>query len=141
MDNLIARVEAATGPSRELDAEIFIRVKHPTWRLQTGCEPFPDEVKPGRIQEPDGFAWREAPTYTASLDAAMTLVPNGEGRWPQVYYVGPNPNNQRQGHRWSIWLKGKAEPVKGHHKDSSALALCAAALRSIKETDRDYAGT
>jgi hypothetical protein len=71
---LAARVEAATGPDRELDAEIFRAVLWPDWLLQTNCDLFPDQVKPGRIQEPGGCGWRQAPAYTRSLDAAMTLT-------------------------------------------------------------------
>lgn len=91
-----------------------------------------------------GIAWASvnAGRFGRMIDAeayesaALTLVPEGEGRWPQVYYVGPNPNDQRYGHRWSVWEKGKIEPHKGHNKDSSALALAAAALRA-RENSHD----
>lgn len=75
MTDLATRIEQATGPDRELDAEIFIAVCWPDWRVQASCDNFPEEVRPGRIQEPNGCGWRNAPTYTASIDAAMTLAP------------------------------------------------------------------
>jgi hypothetical protein len=56
---------------------VYIATSFPTWRLQTDCEPFPDAVEVGRIQGGDSFSWRESPAFTASLDAAMTLVPEG----------------------------------------------------------------
>ena len=77
MTDLIARIESADGPDRELDAEIFIAACHPTWRIQTECKLFPEQVQTGRIQKPDGCGWRNAPAYTASIDAALTLAPEG----------------------------------------------------------------
>ena len=69
---LIERVEAATGPDREVDAEIacaMCRFRLPTHTAR------PDPIAPGRVRDCVG-GW-VAPTYTASLDAALTLVPSG----------------------------------------------------------------
>jgi hypothetical protein len=101
--DLAERCERATGPDRELDRAIRDAVYHPC--LNNGA------------------------TYTASLDAAMRLLPQGEGRWPQLEYIGPNPNNPSDGHRVKIWSKG-SKPVRGENPVSFALALCAAALRA-----------
>lgn len=49
---------------------------------QTNCDLFPDEVRPGRIQDPDRCGWRESPRFTASLDVAMTLP--SPSPWPSV---------------------------------------------------------
>ena len=54
-DTLIARLESADGPSRELDAMIQHRIAS-----GVGCG-----------------AAQDAPRYTASIDAALTLVPDG----------------------------------------------------------------
>lgn len=60
--DLIARLEAATGPSRELDEAISV------W-LHNAANPG------GRV-----VLWVAMPRpYTSSLDAAVTLVP--EGHW------------------------------------------------------------
>lgn len=119
---LAERCETATGPDRELDGAIYIAVLIPAERA-------------GRIDQNGGFVgwWpkdgpyvgaREVPAYTASLDAALTLVPEGwhwsadsrrfgyvRGRGPQD--GAPDPEG---------WARGTATP---------ALALCAAALRAL----------
>lgn len=69
---LVERLCAATGPSRELDAEIFIAVT-------------PGVKEAGRIDRLGGLVgwWPkdapyhsavEVPQYSSSLDAAMTLI-------------------------------------------------------------------
>jgi hypothetical protein len=82
-NDLIARLEAATGPDRELDAAIAQAVGF-VLRLpeqSEGPERLPD-VK--RWYHPDGHAvgWYEGSDqfpsyYTASIDAALTLMPEG----------------------------------------------------------------
>jgi hypothetical protein len=71
----------------------------------------------------------------ASLDAAMTLVPDFGNHWPQIVYKSVNPNNPaRQKHRVSLWqLLGAPTEIKGHAA-TSPLALCAAALRARATT-------
>ena len=125
MSNLITRLQAATGPDRELDAEIFL-LQWPGYRLQTDCEPFPDQVQPGRIQEIGGFAHRTAPTFTASIDAALTLVP--EGYWWNVGHVmGPQPDTQNL--FWAMChMKGEKWPYDRPIAATPALAICIAAL-------------
>jgi len=72
LEALAVRVEAASGPDRELDAAI-------AHSLGWGCV-IADPVVNGAM-----MCWRERyrqgpwmplPAYTASLDAAMTLVPD-----------------------------------------------------------------
>ena len=99
---LIARVEAATGPGRELDAEISKRAGHAVmyWDGEHTARPF-----------------------TASLDAAVSLVPSG--------------------HNWSLDMLcrdgNEARTFYGEHPNeidteatgaTPALALCAAALKA-----------
>lgn len=63
MDDLIAQLEAATGPDRELDAAIKELVGH-AWDYAADW----------------GMRGNEKPValpYTASIDAALTLVPEG----------------------------------------------------------------
>ena len=65
MKELIERLEDATGPDRELDAEIA--------RLVTGRGV---TVAPLSGPRYDGDG-EPVPAYTASLDAALTLMPRG----------------------------------------------------------------
>ena len=100
--DLIARVEAAQGPDRELDAEIHALGLTVDSRL----------VIPR--------------AYTASLDAAAALVPDG-GDWSRHRGV----NGQMTMQVWgpdAMWpgLSQAATP---------ALALCAAALRARMARD------
>ena len=117
---LAERCEAATGPDRELTAEIQVLLfEKPDYR-------FPDQVlnrKPsswneaaGRFRH-DGFGGsRPWPDYTASVDAALTLVPDGLRQFG-TDTVGP--------------FAALGWPVKHFARaKSEALALCAAALRA-----------
>ena len=63
MKTLIARLEAATGPDRGLDAEIGALIGDHDSRVYLARSGMPDQhfVSP--------------PLYTESIDAAMTLVP------------------------------------------------------------------
>ncbi len=77
LEALLARVLEGDKPDRELDAEIWIASERgasdlaaPPWRyLGGGC--WNDD------SEPYGHNKVYAPPYTASLEAALTLVPEG----------------------------------------------------------------
>lgn len=94
---LAARCEAATGADTILDNEISIATKT-SWA--------------------DGVHY--APRYTASLDAAMCLAPDG-------WYFGIFSN----GDAW-CWPDKTLDLLKGIQARAAtpALALCAAALRA-----------
>ena len=77
---LASRVEAATGADRELDAAIAVAVSDDVgaWVV----EPSPSSLfshQPGWFCTSDNRS-HKAPAYTASLDAAMSLVPS-EAYW------------------------------------------------------------
>lgn len=75
---LIQRLEQAGEGSRELDAEIaeIVGIKHRTHRSSTGHSKGREwlvDTESGGIE-----IWaRSPPAYTTSLDAALTLVPEG----------------------------------------------------------------
>lgn len=104
---LAARCEAATGPDRKLD--LFI--------AKAIC--FFDGSRASYSLNQNLF-----PKYTASLDAAMTLVPEG---WDWgIAHFGP------RGSEAQMWPRGDRtsdRKVIGSSDTSPALALCVAALR------------
>lgn len=135
---LADRCEAATGPDRELDFYIWAALNgvteitnpaegHPMTPGRGGrvegrdasgelrLYGFVDPGKTSRNWSPYGGDDRY-PAYTASLDAAMSLVPEG---W-----------------EWRVASTGEAECWCGDGSDinlraaTPALALCAAALRA-----------
>lgn len=67
MSDLITRLEAAEGPDRELDAEIFLQI-----------DPDATDNGDGTFDSPYFDQSHHHPRkYTASIDAALTLVPEG----------------------------------------------------------------
>ena len=78
MKDLIERLEKATGPDRELDAAIWLATTPGATRRQwsythtaTGMDCDVDETRDS------AGALITVPEYTASLDAALTLMPRG----------------------------------------------------------------
>jgi len=105
---LIAKLEAAEGPSRELDAEIDILALESGWREE-------------RYMTPD-----TTPHYTSSIDAALTLVPEGL-RW-RVSYVPVHQFASASVADGSI-LSPNTKEWEGKHT-TPASALCIAALKA-----------
>jgi hypothetical protein len=117
-DELLAlaeRVEALTGPDRGVDAEVgrYFAAQflgYAPWEPQTGCAKF-----------------------TASLDAAMSLVPDGYW-WNVGHVMGPQPDTQNM--FWAMChFRGAQWPYDRPIAATPALALTAAALRAIAETE------
>lgn len=108
MKELIERIEGAEGPSRELDAEIIKLVSR------------------GVL---DGEYWT-LPAYTASLDAAMTLVPEGWNVGIFLRHAWLRQNAQ-------VWHRGIEASTKHGNAATPALALAAAALKARTATAKD----
>ncbi len=134
---LAARVEALTGPCRETDAEIALAVgyaKRGAWFRAPDADPDIDVLGCG--------SWADAPAFTASLDAAMTLVP--EGWWVAGINFNPIDFRSERDSEWHAEIAGPItwaviehgtpeEPVydcHGGNASTPALALTAAALRA-----------
>jgi hypothetical protein len=121
--SLADRCEAGTGGGRELDAQIAVAVSDDAgaWVV----EPSPASLfshQPGWFSTSDNRS-HKAPSYTASLDAAMSLVPSGI-----VWNMG---NDVRC---WAhVWRdKNLYDGVPWDARASTpARALTAAALRAI----------
>lgn len=111
MKDLIKRIEAADGPDRELDVEI--------------CEAMGFTVvghyRRGSNEPIRGYSWVPVRYYTSSIDAAMTLVPEG---W--------NGSFDWIGDKCGATLNKTPFASNAVIGDASspALALCAAALRA-----------
>ncbi|CAB4188005.1 hypothetical protein UFOVP1169_41 [uncultured Caudovirales phage] len=103
---LIARCESAVGPDVGLDIQIF-RAVNPT--------------KPTHSESTGEYLGRP---YTASIDAALTLVPE---EW-RVEHIG----EQLSGGRWDVelhWREYSMEDCIQSEGSTAALALCIAALK------------
>jgi len=116
---IIARLEAATEGSRELDAQISS-----ARGIQCFVEFTDTELVHYILDRAVAQGKRELPRYTTSLDAALTLVPEGydlgaltrhEGKWLAATYSPKNP--------YLGWAS------RGQH-DNRVLALCIAALKA-----------
>lgn len=130
---LAERCEAATGSDRRLDAEIACAIRHRDLRpaepgnhakFQTPGYP----PRAGDIWTPSGFLM--APIYTASLDEALTLVPEGHAISLHIdadgsVFAGVALDN-------GVGCEG-ASPCGA----TPALSICAAALRARAATAGD----
>lgn len=107
---LAERCEKAEGPDRELDIAML-----PLVGLR-----FVDEGHPiGQVCYDRNNHGVPMPRFTASLDAAMTLVPEG------CKVVIEIASYQR-----AAWVYREGESVRSAFAQTAPLALCAAALRS-----------
>jgi hypothetical protein len=122
---LAERIEALEGPCREMDAEIFKAVGAPLPKAAFGMDielqPDPNSAS-GFVMPVGELQVRyECPQYTASLDAAMTLVPEG---WN--WLVGTDAG---VGFQSALLRHGEEAPIEAIAA-TPALALCAAAIRA-----------
>jgi hypothetical protein len=132
---LASRCEQATGPDRELDAAIALEacgfyIAAPRYEGDPVAYGYTD--KDGIRVEPGHGGMQLVPNFTASLDAAMSLVPEGAGINLERFWV-------REGPRWSCILSQgltRAGDAYIQQAASGALVLTAAALRSHAELAR-----
>jgi hypothetical protein len=129
---LAEKVEGLDGPDRELDFDICKAVRsYPSdWRTR---------LRGASLEY--YLAWSDcALRYTASIDAALTLVPPG-AHWG----MGHDANGPLAGWAWvrakvaDGWQEFHSPPRMGFERAgpfaaTPALALCAAALRARAET-------
>jgi hypothetical protein len=76
MQDIIDKLKSATGPSRHIDADIAVSVDAAYYAVSDS----PGNHQNGHVVEvKDGKQFRMtiAPYYTASLDAAVKLIPDG----------------------------------------------------------------
>ena len=117
MSDLIERLIQATEGSRELDEAIAI---YTGWFYRAHWA-----VKEKWIR-PNGWKCRKPYTFTTSLDAALTLVP--EGRWLHLeQFAGATGSGKSAWH--ARLYDAKATEVYGMGF-TPALALCIASLKA-----------
>lgn len=120
LEALAARVEAATGPDRELDAAV-VRAIHPGAVIEPYCAGDDEPVVFHAAPLVNNKA--ELPAYTASIDDAMTVVPEG---WHVSY-----ASEDRHSRSWGWTLRGGYGVERTGRAATPALALLAAALCAI----------
>lgn len=125
LEELACRVEGLNGPSREVDAEIAKALD------------LPHGQKGGWYANDSGDHWvvmECAGRFTASLDAAMTLIPEGERRWSMDRHLNGDPLFGEYQARIALDLAADdPEELSGQgigDGATPALALTAAALRA-----------
>lgn len=115
--------EKATGPDRELDAAIALKlgiVRERDGSLFYGHRDHSVLVLERDYYDHEGNA-PELLHYTASIDAAMTLIPDG------AFWAITMLGEERGGFHACCQLDG---PMVWHEAATPALAICAAALRA-----------
>lgn len=141
LEALLARVESATGPDRDLDAALFVALNKPEqqeddlryYRLPHVSMDHMDMCAPGTywLKQRSGASLHTSPTYTASLDAASALVervmPGSD--WAAHSHTLNTPPHK---HAWGAVRELPNGPVSGVLHESNgytpALALLAALL-------------
>ena len=117
MNDIISRLEAATGPSRELDAEIALA--NGWTRVRVGSEPCWREPRP----HGGGEFHPQPPRYTESFDAAHSLL----GERPAVLKF-KNANGKAEARIGA--LPGEGFMIKGGEHSTPAISLVIAILRA-----------
>ncbi len=128
LSSLIERLEKATGPSRELDGEILLAIGHDQAKFLRWVGMQPKGDKSATLQK---FALRFAPSFTSSLDSAMTLVM--EGYSFELTYSAAGEGAMRRARLWD-WRRGPKmfDPTNEWEAVAKTLplALIIAALKS-----------
>jgi len=142
LDEIIERLEKATGPDAKLDVEIWAALYAPSAFILRSpfngewCA-FEDDNPKGHLVETRGKPKMRTP-YTSSIDAALTLVPEGYAV-ERITYWPKQPSSAdiietRLGHDGQYYHGGSAiEGAWGSWRADGAtpaLALCIAALKA-----------
>lgn len=136
MRELIERLEKAAGPDRELDAEIAAHLQivpefdRSIIRQDVTLRFVPNDGGIGRVRvycsaSPLPLHGRAVPSYTSSLDSALSLVPEG------CFWSCGGPDNTliTRPKPWAEIWQGKASEWKGEGA-TPAIALVIAALKA-----------
>ena len=130
LEALLARVLESTGPDRELDAEIALAfgiVAQRGGNCFYGHKHYSVMVLDRDYYDHDGNA-PELPNYTASLDAALTLVPEGWS-WHAALRTYLTPFRGTG----SVWQEGQQYALFNADAATPARALIAACIKARME--------
>ena len=123
-DALIAALGKATGPDRELDAEIFRAIGAPVpfqWLGKVAALSYDEKQKCWCAPIGDMQLRFEHPHYTASIDAAMGLIPSNRFLFLEQRKDG-----------WTAMLTHNGSTMLNKTKGQSApCCISAAALKAI----------
>ena len=127
-EELIARLEAATGPDDALD----LALAEYAWDNRI---PMPPPYYDGGPINYDPRLWLERHDWrpTASIDAALTLFPSGKGHDPWWMLKAAWRGKAKA----EVWVDGKGKPFRGEAA-TPALAICIASLRA--QANREWEG-
>ena len=150
LSDLISRVEKASGPDGDLEAEIWLactpgatRDKWSYIHKATGRECTVDETRDAT------YRLIIVPEYTTSIDAALTLLPEGYAVtdlmiWPDepssATVVGTTRRPFGKDHRVS-WVHGAGDGTWRGNGATAPLALLAAILRARQGAQSGQAQT
>lgn len=139
-DELIARLEKATGPDRELDEAILLVVDRNKFEwCHRKFEEILARAEANGLTNRRDACWRDAfsacPAYTRSLDAALTLVPDAKDGWFEIIRRhAPNSPMSSFGvtgmyqAEVGFWKVGKPHWARHGYP---AIALCTAAFKAL----------
>lgn len=119
--SLIERLEALESPCRECDLELWWEVKA---NRGSPKKPMPKDYREANLRMDD------APLYTSSLDAAMSLVPEGYGwrLWvPSSTSLSPMVV--------TMWGNGQKYAPNESTAATPAIALCIASLKAQESSN------
>lgn len=134
MDDLIKRLEAASGPDCELDAAIALTKGWVAPRIIVSGTSVSSN---GFWKNPNGQECLYPTRYTASIDAALTLVPPAE-KWPDGHADFTLDFQSGQCVcDFTCWVRGSEDNSMGSplyvRAPTPALAICIAALKARGE--------
>lgn len=145
MNDLISRLTKATRPDREIDAaiaavtrildefdpSIFLKTEPLIYRADEGRAGYV-RVYWGKVDERHYQVSRMTRLFTASIDSALTLVPEGY-RWLARNHNG-KPNHDGEGRNATAFANVYNDDENVMHdcfvRSTPAIALCIAALKA-----------
>ena len=119
MTDLLTRLEALDGPSREVDAEIWKLVAPEDFeRAYWDARALADRRQPKSWQDQyaTGRAMQRSPRYTGSTDAALTLE-SEKRHWRLLLALAMNRTAQREGplEKWMLAVDCCITAIEAHH--------------------------